>query len=122
MDKWAYKGNNAVLGVTVKYKHDVDMFWFLNILTDALICWCFSGTAYWELSMHSRLTLLRTVYILQIGLNSTPYVTGVQVQIVHSWLFCTLCLSAPWYMPVFGQHSRIQHGESLFQSNSLPGL
>jgi hypothetical protein len=26
MDKWAYKGNNAVLGVTVKYKHDVDMF------------------------------------------------------------------------------------------------
>jgi len=25
MDKWAYKGNNTVLGVTVKYKHDVDM-------------------------------------------------------------------------------------------------
>ena len=26
IDKWTYKGNNTVLGVTVKYKHDVDMF------------------------------------------------------------------------------------------------
>ena len=26
IDKWTYKGSNTVLGVTVKYKHDVDMF------------------------------------------------------------------------------------------------